>query len=119
MRDFREIKVWEKAHRLTLQLYRLTKPFPKDELSGLTAQIRRSAASIGANIAEGCGRRGGRELARYLQIAAGSASELEYHLLLAADLKLIDRTAQSRVGDLLTQVRRMLSGFLRTLKAKG
>jgi len=119
VRDFRELQVWRKAHEVTLAVYHVTRSFPKEELYGLTSQMRRSAASVCANIAEGCGRRGGRELARYLQIAAGSASELEYHLLLAADLKLIDRTAQSRVGDLLTQVRRMLSGFLRTLKAKG
>lgn len=111
--------MWRKAHEVTLAVYQVTRSFPNEELYGLPSQMRRSAASVCANIAEGCGRHGGRELARYLQIAAGSASELEYHLLLATDLELIDRTAQSRLCDLLTQVRRMLSGFIRTLNAKG
>jgi four helix bundle protein len=71
---------------LTLDLYEITKSFPKEELYGLTSQIRRSCSSIPANIAEGCGRDGDAELARFLQIAMGSASELEYHLLLANDL---------------------------------
>jgi four helix bundle protein len=66
MRDFRKLKVWSKAHQLTLALYRVTKEFPKDEMYGLTAQIRRSAASVGANLAEGCGRKGEREFARFL-----------------------------------------------------
>src|SRR3990170_6872922 len=89
MKDFRELKVWEKAHRLTLMVYKATAAFPRDELYGLTGQIRRSCASIPANIAEGCGRSGDSELARFLQIAMGSASELEYHLLLGRDLGLL------------------------------
>ena len=93
MRDFRDLEVWRKAHEVTLAVYQMTRIFPREEVYGLTAQMRRSAASVCANIAEGCGRRGGRELARFLQIAAGSASELEYHLLLAADLKLVDGAA--------------------------
>jgi len=83
MKDFRELKVWEKAHQLTLEVYKATTIFPKDELYGLTSQIRRACASIPANIAEGCGRRGDAEFARFLGIAMGSASELDYHLLLA------------------------------------
>ncbi|MFQ5961877.1 MAG: four helix bundle protein, partial [Candidatus Methylomirabilales bacterium] len=74
MRDFRELKVWEKAHHLTLAVYNATTTFPRDELYGLTSQIRRSCASIPANIAEGCGRGGDAEFARFLQIAMGSAS---------------------------------------------
>ena len=119
MRDFRELKVWGKAHQLTLTLYQVTRSFPKDELYGLTSQIRRSAASIGANIAEGCGMRGKKELARYLVVASGSASELEYHLLLAADLKLVDSAIYKQLGSSLTEVRRMLAGFIRTLTANG
>lgn len=90
MRDFRELKVWEKAHCLTLAVYRATTAFPRDEVYGLTSQIRRSCASIPANIAEGCGREGDAELARFLQIAMGSASELEYHLLLTRDLDFLN-----------------------------
>jgi four helix bundle protein len=80
MRDFKEYKVWEKSHYLALEVYRVTATFPKEELYGLTSQIRRASTSIPANIAEGCGRSGNTELARFLQIAMGSASELEYHL---------------------------------------
>lgn len=86
MRDFREIKVWHKAHGLTLDIYRSTAIFPREELYGLTSQLRRASSSIPANIAEGCGRGGNAELARFLQIGMGSASELEYHILLAHDL---------------------------------
>lgn len=90
MRDFRDLQVWEKGHRLALSIYRATNNFPKEELYGLTSQLRRSAASIPANIAEGCGRSGDAELARFMQIVMGSASELEYHLLLAKDLNYLD-----------------------------
>ena len=86
MRDFRELKVWEKAHRLTLRVYKITKDFPSDEQFGLTVQLRRAAASVPTNIAEGCGRDSERELARFMSIAGGSASEVEYQRLLACDL---------------------------------
>ena len=82
------LKVWSKAHRLTLAVYRCTKRFPKEELFGLTGQIRRASASIGANIAEGCGRADG-EFGRFLQIAVGSAGELQYHLILSRDLSFL------------------------------
>ena len=86
MRDFRQIKVWAKAHQLTLEIYKTTAGFPREELYGVTSQLRRSAASIPANIAEGFGRGGSAELARFLQIGLGSAYEVEYHALLAMDL---------------------------------
>jgi four helix bundle protein len=85
MKDFRDLKVWEKGHHMTLTSYRLTAGFPKHELFGLTSQIRRCSSSIPANIAEGCGRMGNTEFHRFLQIARGSANELEYHLVLARD----------------------------------
>ncbi len=84
MKDFKELKVWEKAHALTLLVYAETRTFPKEELYGLTSQLRRSAASVAANVVEGCGRRSDGEFTRFLQISRGSAAELEYHLLLAA-----------------------------------
>lgn len=87
MGDFKKLAVWEKAHRLTLAVYRASGSFPKDELYGLMSQIRRAAASIPTNIAEGSGRGGDRELVRFLHIALGSANELEYQLLLAKDQK--------------------------------
>lgn len=79
MADYRQLEVWRKAHLLTLELYKMTQCFPKSELFGLTSQIRRAAASIGANLAEGCGRRGDAEFHRYITIATGSSDELDYH----------------------------------------
>jgi four helix bundle protein len=89
MRDFRKLKVWEKAHELTLEVYSATARFPREELYGLAAQLRRASASIPANIAEGCGRDGEAELRRFLRIGLGSANEVEYHLLLAKDLRFL------------------------------
>jgi len=116
MQDFKNLKVWEHAHRLTLSVYQVTRGFPKDELYGLTSQIRRASASIGANIAEGCGRRGNPELVRFLQIAMGPASELEYHLLLARDLNLLDMPAHRNVSRELVEVKRMLATLMSKLR---
>lgn len=93
MKDFRNLRVWEEAHQLTLKIYRATKQFPREELYGLISQMRRCSVSIGANLAEGCGKRGNNEFQRYLVIASGSASELEYELLLAKDLEYLGETA--------------------------
>ncbi len=93
MKDFKELKVWEKAHALTLAVYQGTRCFPREEIYGLTSQLRRAASSVAANIVEGCGRRSDGEFTRFLQIARGSASELEYHLLLARDLHLLSESA--------------------------
>ena len=117
MRDFRKLKVWQKAHGLTLQTYKITKNFPSDERFGLTAQLRRSAASIPTNIAEGCGRNGERELARFMSIAAGSASEAEYQLLLAYDLKYIQSEIYSKLNQETNEIQRMLSSFIQKLTA--
>ena len=86
MKDFRKLKVWKRAHELVLEIYKITHQFPKEELYGLTNQIRRSSSSIPTNIAEGCGRAGDTEFHRFLIIAMGSASELEYQAVLAHDL---------------------------------
>lgn len=117
MRNFRELKVWEKSHRLTLAVYQTTAKFPRDELYGLTGQVRRACASIPANIAEGCGRDGAAELARFLRIAAGSASELEYHLLLAKDLEMLDSDEHGRLAREVTEIKRMLTTFIQKLTA--
>jgi four helix bundle protein len=118
MRNFRELKVWEKAHQLTLAVYRASVTFPKSELYGITSQIRRASASVPANIAEGCGRIGSAELARFLHIAMGSASELEYHLILAHDLELLPTTEYDRLLNETTEVKRMLTAFIQRLKAE-
>ncbi len=103
---------------MTLAVYNATTMFPRDELYGLTSQIRRSCASIPANIAEGCGRGGDGEFARFLQIAMGSASEIEYHLLLASDLKFLDGSNYERLATEVTEVKRMLTSLIQKLKAK-
>ncbi len=118
MKDFRKLKVWEKSHRLTLVLYKTTKAFPKDELYGLTSQIRRASTSIAANIAEGCGRNGDPEFARFLQISMGSASELEYHLLLAHDLGYLNNSDLGQLDKTVKDVKQMLGAFLRKLRAE-
>jgi len=118
MKSFRDLEVWRRAHELTLDVYRVTESFPSAELYGLTGQIRRSCASIPANIAEGCGRRGDAELARFLQIAMGSASELEYHVLLARDLNLLNGTDYERLAGDVTEVKRMLASFIKKLTAE-
>jgi four helix bundle protein len=112
MKDFRDLEVWKLAHDLTLQTYRATKGFPADERFGLTSQIRRSAASVPANIAEGCGRRGNAEFHRFLQMAMGSASELEYHLLLAKDLEYLDVATHQPLHQAATRVKRMLASLI-------
>lgn len=89
MKSFKELQVWRKAHELTLAVYGTSRSFPREELFGLTSQMRRSAASVAANITEGCGRRSDGEMVRFLQIARGSAAELEYHVVLSRDLHFI------------------------------
>lgn len=103
---------------MTLAVYNATTMFPRDELYGLTSQIRRSCVSIPANIAEGCGRGGDGEFARFLQIAMGSASEIEYHLLLASDLKFLDGSNYERLATEVTEVKRMLTSLIQKLKAE-
>ena len=118
MKDFRELKVWEKAHAMVLSVYRATSDFPREETYGLTSQIRRASMSVPANIAEGCGRNGDAELARFLRISMGSASELEYHLLLACDLKFLNQTEYDRLVSDVTEVKRMLASFILKLTAE-
>lgn len=118
MRDFRELRVWEKGHNLVLDVYKATAGFPRGEMYGLTSQVRRSASSIPANLAEGCGRGGDPELARFMQIAMGSASELEYHLLLARDLNYLSDTNYQELAERTKEVKRMLAPFINRLKSK-
>jgi four helix bundle protein len=113
MKNFRDLVVWQKAHKLTLDVYAATRAFPSDERFGLTSQIRRCSASIAANIAEGFGRRGNAEFHRFLQIAMGSASELEYHLLLAHDLEYLEEASFRRLNTQVVEVKRMLASLIR------
>jgi len=118
MKDFRNLKVWQKAHELVLALYPVTDSFPRLEAYGLASQIRRSASSIPSNIAEGCGRAGDSELARFCTIARGSASELEYQLLLARDLKLIQPDDYEKLDQQTVEIKRMLTVLIQKLIAE-
>jgi four helix bundle protein len=116
VQDFKALIVWQKSHQLTLKIYQVTKTFPKEESYGLISQIRRAAASIPANIAEGCGRSGNNELRRFLEIAMGSASELEYHTLLAHDLEYIPDEPYQQLDREISEVKRMLASFIQKLR---
>jgi four helix bundle protein len=119
VRDFRDLTVWQKAHEVALLVYKMTRGFPVNERYGLTIQLRRAACSVPANIVEGIARGTDRDTARFLVIARASATELEYHLLLARDLGLISESTHKAMTGRIVEVRRILGGFLATLKAHG
>ena len=115
MRDFRKHKIWQRSHQLTLDIYKQTINFPKAERYGLVSQMRRSAASVPANIAEGCGRSEG-DFGRFLQIAMGSATELEYHLILTSDLNHIQEDKAEVLIEELQQIKRMIVTYMRKVR---
>jgi S23 ribosomal protein. len=117
MKDFRQLKVWEKSHQLALAVYSATKEFPKEELYGLTSQIRRASMSIPTNIAEGCGRNTEADFARFLQIAMGSASETEYQLILAHDLEFLPKDSYEKLHNDVEEIKRMLASLLEIIRA--
>ena len=117
MKDFRELKVWRKSHELVLDLYRSTNSIPHEEKYGLTSQIRRAAVSIPSNIAEGCGRNSDPDFARFLQIAMGSSSEVEYQLLLSHELGYLNSDDYERLNQSVIEVKKMLTSFLKTLRS--
>ena len=112
MKDFRGLSVWQRAHSITLCVYRSTQSFPREETYGITSQMRRCSSSVAANIAEGCGRRGNAEFARFLGMAMGSASELEYFLLLARDLEYLLPVSYEVLSKDVGEMRRMLNGLI-------
>lgn len=116
MKNFRDLKVWGKAHKLALAVYAETRNFPKEELYGLTSQLRRAAASIPTNIAEGCGRGTDRELAQFAQIAAGSTSEVDYLLQLSRELGYIGQDAYQELQNQTVEIRKMLAALIQTLR---
>lgn len=118
MRDFRELKFWAKSHEFTLAVYGATKAFPKEELFGLTSQLRRSASSIPSNIAEGCGRHSLADFRRFLGIAMGSASEAEYQLLLCRELKYLDASQYEELNTALVETKKMLNAYIGQLRDK-
>jgi four helix bundle protein len=115
MRNFRKYQVWELGHDITLDVYRLSKQFPKDELFGITSQMRRCSSSVPANIAEGCGRETEKEFKRFLIIANGSATELEYFLILVNDLKLAEQESIDNLIEKVDQLKRSLNRLISKL----
>jgi len=117
VRDYKSLKVWHKGHQLTLSVYEVTKTFPWEELFGITSQMRHASYSIPSNIAEGCGRDSEAELARFMVISMGSASELEYFVLLAHELKYIAAADYQDLDSKVKEVKRMLAPFIKRLKS--
>jgi len=116
LQDFRKLSVWRKSHELTLAIYRATVSFPSEERFGLTSQIRRACAAISANLAEGTGRSSDKDFARFCQMAMGSAAEVEYHLLLARDLGMLDPEEHRELASSVTEVKKMLTSLIKTLR---
>jgi four helix bundle protein len=112
MKDYRKLRVWEKSHQLTLDVYAAVKNFPKEEMFGLTGQMKRSSASIATNIAEGCGRNSEKDFCRFLVISFGSANELEYQVILSSDLKFFDSESTTELLTKIAEVKKMLNGLI-------
>lgn len=115
MRDYKKFQVWQKAHLLTLDVYRISKIFPRTEMVGLISQIKRSSASIPTNVAEGCGRNSEKEFRQFLYIAFGSANELEYQIILASDLKYIENVTSQKLLIQIEEIKKMLNSLIRKL----
>lgn len=115
MRNFRELQIWQKSHQFTLKTYRFTKNYPKEELFGLTSQMRRSSSSIPTNIAEGCGRNTNPDFKRFLVIASGSSAELEYQLILSKDLDYISELTFNELEKELIEIRKMVYSFIKKI----
>ncbi len=112
MKDYKKFIVWQKSHQLVLDIYKHTSSFPKEEIYGLTSQIRRSASSIPTNIAEGSGRKTDGDFSRFLTISAGSASELSYQVLLSYELGYITVENYTTLDNNLTEIMKMLNSFI-------
>jgi four helix bundle protein len=116
MRNFKELSIWQRSHQLVLKIYVSTRSFPPDELFGLISQMKRSSSSVPTNIAEGCGRNSDADLSRFLTIASGSISELEYQVLLAKDLGYLPVNLFKELTDEIIEIRKMMYAFIQKLK---
>jgi four helix bundle protein len=115
MRNFQELNIWIKSHSLTLKIYSVTQSFPKEEMFGLISQMRRSSSSIPTNIAEGCGRNSNPDFKRFLTMATGSSSELEYQLILCKDLKYLSESNFKELSNELIEIRKMIYSFIKNI----
>ncbi|RYF22591.1 MAG: four helix bundle protein [Flavobacteriales bacterium] len=118
MQNFKDLKVWEKAHQLTLSIYKASASFPKDEIYSLTNQLRRASASIPANIAEGCGKNTQADLANFLNISLGSANETEYFLILSKDLNYLTEEQFTILSNSINEVKAMLISLIGRVRTK-
>lgn len=116
MRDFHNLQIWKRSHELTKEIYSTTRLFPKEEMFGLTSQIRRAISSIPTNIAEGCGRGSNADFSRFLQIAVGSASEVEYQLLLVHELGYIQEDNYNKFSKEVVEIRKMIVTLMMSLE---
>ena len=116
MQNYKDLKVWEKAHAFTLQVYTASKVFPKEETYSLTNQLRRAAASVAANLAEGCGKNSNSEFAHFLNIALGSANESEYFLLLAKDLSYLSEPVYQELFLKINEIKAMLIALINKVR---
>ena len=116
IKGFQDLVVWQKAHKLVLEIYRLTNLFPRSEQFGMVSQLRRAAYSIPANLAEGCGRRSTKELLQFLTIANGSAEELRYFLILSKDLRYVSPQDEAKLNSEITGIVQMLAALARSLR---
>lgn len=117
MQDFTQLKVWKKAHTFTINLYKITANFPPEERFGLTNQIRRASISIESNLAEGCGRNGDKEFARFVDISQGSAYEVKCQVLITRDLKYIDSKKSELLINKINEISKMLNSLNQKLRA--
>ncbi len=115
MRNFRDLSIWTKSHLFTLKIYSTTKQFPRQEIVGLISQMRRSASSIPTNIAEGCGRNSNPDFKRFLVMASGSSSELEYQLILSKDLEYISESSFKELESEVIEIRKMIHSFIKNI----
>ena len=115
MQNFRDLKVWQKSHQLTLDVYKLSAKYPREETFNLVSQIKRSSSSIPTNIAEGCGRKSDKDFSRFLYISFGSANELEYQMLLSKDLDFISAEDYEKIQLQTEEIKKMLSALIKTL----
>lgn len=117
MQNFKDLKVWEKSHQLTLSIYKTSAKFPKEEVYSLTNQLRRASASIPANIAEGCGKNSQADLAKFLNISLGSANETEYLLILSRDLDYLTEEQFTVLSNSINEVKAMLINLISRVRA--
>lgn len=116
MRDYRKYEIWKKSHQLALDVYRVTKSFPKEEMYGITSQLRRCSLSIPTNIVEGSGRNSQKEFAHFINIASGSAAETEYLIRFSFDVKYLNENDFNKINEELTSIRKMLNAFHQKIK---